>query len=233
MSLVEFKNVSKSWNKNVALDKVSFTLKEGELAVIIGPNGAGKTTLTKLLIGSLSPDEGVINKKDNLNIGYLPQNINIEKLIPINVESFLKYLQKEKYPQEIFSLINIQDLYDKQLYELSGGELQRVMLAASIINHPELLILDEPVQALDIKAQIEFYKIIDQIRKTYKISILMISHDLYTVMRQADKVICLNKHICCIGNVEEISKNKNYRDLFGQEASKYLSVYGHIHDHNH
>ena len=119
------------------------------------------------------------------------------------------------------------------MQELSGGELQRVFLARALLREPELLVLDEPVQGVDVAGQAELYSLIARIRERHNCGVLMVSHDLHLVMATTDRVICLNHHICCAGHPEAVSRDPAFVALFGPQAVKSFAVYHHHHDHGH
>ena len=120
-----------------------------------------------------------------------------------------------------------------QMHDLSGGEFQRVLLARAILKKPNLLLLDEPLQGVDVNGQIELYKLIGSLKASLNCSIFMISHDLHLVMAKTDRVLCLNQHICCQGHPEDVSQHPEYLKLLGDSAAKELAVYTHHHDHHH
>ena len=134
---------------------------------------------------------------------------------------------------EALSLTGVINLKDKSLGNLSGGEFQRVLLARAISKKPELLVLDEPVQGVDFTGEIALYELIKEISEKLNCGILLISHDLHTVMSATDHVVCLNGHVCCSGSPKEVAKNREYKALFGEQASQTLSIYEHKHDHVH
>ena len=221
-------------NKNI-LENVSVKVKTNDFITIVGPNGAGKSILLDCLMGSFSPDSGGIIKKDNLSLGYIPQNFNPESSMPISVKRFLT-LRKKITPSELMNIskeTNIFDILEKNISNLSGGELQKVLLARSLLNEPELLILDEPAQNLDIKNQLNFYNLLNKIYKNRELSILMVSHDLHMVMSSTKQVICLYHHICCSGEPQTVAKDPEFISLFGNDMAKMMSVYQHTHNHSH
>ena len=221
-------------NKNI-LENVFIDIKKKDFVTIVGPNGAGKSILLECLIGSFLPDKGKITKNNNLSIGYIPQNFSPESSMPISVERFLT-LKKKSSADELISIskeTNISGILEKNLSNLSGGELQKVLLARSLLNKPELLILDEPAQNLDIKNQLNFYNLVNRIYKNRDLSILMVSHDLHMVMSSTKKVICLYHHICCSGTPQIITKDPEFISLFGNDMAKMMSIYQHTHDHAH
>jgi zinc transport system ATP-binding protein len=235
MNLIETKNIFLKEGDKEILKDISLNIAQDDFISIIGPNGAGKTTLLKIILGITKADKGVVNKKKNLRIGYVPQKINIDHSLPVNVKYFLMLCAKinKTELQKIVSETKIEMLLDKNIYDLSGGEMQRILLAKALINNPEILILDEPAQNLDLNGQIEFYKLLQEIYKEKKIAILMVSHDLHMIMSATKKVVCLYKHICCQGEPEAVSKNPEFISIFGKDMSKLISVYNHFHDHEH
>ena len=224
----------KRHNKNI-LENVFVNVKKNDFITIIGPNGAGKSVLLECLMGSFVPDSGEIIKKNNLSVGYIPQNFNPESSMPISVKRFLT-LKKKFTPQELINIAsetNISEILEKNLSDLSGGELQKVLLARSLLDEPELLILDEPAQNLDIKNQLNFYNLLNSIYKNRELSILMVSHDLHMVMSSTKQVICLYHHICCSGEPQTVAKDPEFISLFGNDMAKMMSVYQHTHNHSH
>lgn len=202
---------------------------------LIGPNGAGKTTLVRILLGLLEPDGGTISRMNGLRIGYMPQRVGLDKTMPLSVLRFLQLAKSadEGAIAELLSLLRIEHLSEQQLIAVSGGELQRVLLARALLNDPQLLILDEPAQGVDIAGQAELYQLIGDIRTERDCGVLMISHDLHLVMSATDEVICLNHHVCCHGKPEQVSSDPAFLELFGASASDGLAVYTHHHNHEH
>lgn len=216
------------------LDKVSFDLSRREILTITGPNGAGKSTLMKVILGLVSISAGEIWREPNIITGYVPQKLSLESTMPMKVSRFLSLAQVAKEArQEALERLNITHLSSRQMHKLSGGELQRVLLARAISRQPDILMLDEPLQGVDVTGQIELYQLIASLRESLNCAILMISHDLHLVMAQTDSVICLNHHICCHGKPESVSQHPEYLKLFGQRAIDGIAVYQHHHDHHH
>ena len=203
-ALISATNVSVFKNQKSILKNIDIQINKNDFITIIGPNGAGKTMLLKCLMGFYKPNFGKIQKKDKLKIGYMPQSINVINTMPMTVKNFITV--RKKYDdisfEQVISEVDIRQLVDKQLSVLSGGEMQRVLLARSLLNNPDLLVLDEPAQNLDISGQLSFYKLIQEIYSKRDISILMVSHDLHLVMVSTKKVLCLSNHICCSGKPE-------------------------------
>ncbi len=216
------------------LDGVTFTLNRTEIVTIIGPNGAGKSTLVKIVLGLIKPTTGATRHHPSLSIGYVPQRISLDSALPLKVGRFLSLAQISKQARgDAMQHLGIGHLAGQQMHKLSGGELQRVLLARAIARRPELLVLDEPLQGVDVTGQIELYRTIASLRESLDCAILMVSHDLHLVMAQTDSVICLNHHICCYGQAESVSRHPEYLKLFGQRALQDIAVYQHHHDHHH
>jgi len=233
--LIEAKDIYvKRQGKNI-LENVFIQINKKDFITIIGPNGAGKSMLLECLMGTFSPDSGIINKKNNLSIGYIPQNFNPDNSMPITVKRFL--MLKKNFNinnlKKVSRETKISTILEKNLADLSGGELQKVLLARSLLSEPELLILDEPAQNLDIKNQLNFYNLLNNVYKSRAISILMVSHDLHMVMASTKQVICLYHHVCCSGEPQTVAKDPEFVNLFGNDMAKMMSVYQHTHDHVH
>lgn len=235
MSLFEFSDVSLRIGDTNILSHVSMKMDAGEIVTIIGPNGSGKSTLLRLLIGSLAPSEGQIARARNLRIGYVPQRLALDPTLPMTVEGLLR-LRRKLRPGQIpaaLSQAGVPGLEDRQISALSGGQLQRVMLARALLGQPELLVLDEATQGLDQPGVAAFYRQIEEVRQTHGCGVLLVSHDLHVVMSASDRVICLNGHICCQGAPRQVASAPEYRALFGQGTRGALALYAHHHDHRH
>ena len=209
-------------------------VEKGKIVTLIGPNGSGKSTTAKIALGLFKNIEGQVEKFTN-NIGYVPQKISIDWTLPLRVRDFMLLTDNltEDVIDEALSLTGVINLKDKSLGNLSGGEFQRVLLARAISKKPELLVLDEPVQGVDFTGEIALYELIKEISEKLNCGILLISHDLHTVMSATDHVVCLNGHVCCSGSPIDVAKNREYKALFGEQASQTLSIYEHKHDHIH
>lgn len=226
-------NISVKVGKQEILKNINIHIHCGQLTVLIGENGAGKTTLLKAILGEIRHKGKVTfldlkeNKKKNIRIGYVPQSINIEKHMPTTVydmvASFITqkpvcfkkdkkiYARVEKQLQ----LFGAKSLIEKSIGDLSGGELQRVLLAVATMPIPNLLILDEPVSGIDKNGIEDFFETVNRIKNEYDMSIILVSHDLGLVKRYADKVILLDKQIIKEGTVEEVYNSKEFKQRFG------------------
>jgi zinc transport system ATP-binding protein len=237
--LVSVKAITYRVAKQVVLDNVSLEIARGEVVTLIGPNGSGKTTLAKILLGLQRPDQGEVFKQASLVIGYMPQIIQIDRVLPITVRRFLRIDAKNNRLthrgriEQVAKQCGIEAILLQQMHDISGGEMQRVLLARALLRNPDLMVLDEPTQGMDMQGQAEFYKLLQSIQKQQKCGILMISHDLHMVMASTSKVICINRHICCQGYPEEINQHPEYLALFGKKEAQAMAVYTHEHDHSH
>ena len=232
--LVKLNNVGIQQNGKWLVKGVSLEVEKGKIVTLIGPNGSGKSTTAKIALGIYKNIEGNVEKLTN-NIGYVPQKISIDWTLPLRVKDFMVLTDniKDELIDEALSLTGVINLKEKNLGNLSGGEFQRVLLARAISKKPELLVLDEPVQGVDFTGEIALYELIKKISEKLNCGILLISHDLHTVMSATDHVVCLNGHVCCSGSPKDVARNNEYKALFGEQASQTLSVYEHKHDHEH
>ena len=232
--LVELHKAGFKQNNKWLVEGVSLKVEKGKIVTLIGPNGSGKSTTAKIALGIYKNIEGSVEKYTN-KIGYVPQKISIDWTLPLRVYDFMLLTEdiSDEAIDEALVLTGVIHLKDKNLGNLSGGEFQRVLIARAISKKPELLVLDEPVQGVDYTGEIALYELIKKISDTLNCGILLISHDLHTVMTATDHVVCLNGHVCCSGSPMDVAKNNEYKTLFGEQASQILSVYEHKHDHVH
>ena len=232
--LVKLKNAGFRINNKSLVKGVSLQVEKGKIVTLIGPNGSGKSTTAKIALGIYKKIDGEVEKYTN-KIGYVPQKISIDWTLPLRVNDFMVLTENLNIEtiDEALSLTGVIHLKDKNLGDLSGGEFQRVLLARAISKKPELLVLDEPVQGVDFTGEIALYELIKKISDELNCGILLISHDLHTVMSATDHVVCLNGHVCCSGSPLDVAKNNEYKALFGEQASQILSRYEHRHDHIH
>lgn len=232
--LVSLTNAGVSRQGRWLVRGVDIALRRGEIVTLIGPNGAGKSTTAKMAIGVLRADEGKVQRKRGLVIGYVPQKLNIDRTMPLTVERLMHLtgrLGDEKLTASL-AAAGVLHLRRAEVQHLSGGEFQRALLARAIARDPDLLVLDEPVQGVDFAGESALYALIGDIRDRIGCGILMISHDLHMVMDKTDTVICLNGHVCCRGTPSVVSRSQDYRRLFGR-APEGLAFYDHRHDHTH
>ena len=233
--LIEASDITLFYDGRRVLDRVSISVDQGEIVTLIGPNGAGKTTLLRLLLGLKKPDAGVVHRMDGLTIGYLPQRLPVAPTLPLDVKGLLTLTSRVSTDIALRELkeVGAEHLLHSMLYNLSGGELQRVMLARAMLRNPALLVLDEPVQGVDFAGELDLYELIARIRDRRRCGILLVSHDLHLVMSSTDRVVCLNHHVCCAGRPEKVRQDPEYLALFGSSAADRLAIYSHVHDHQH
>ena len=232
--LVKLNNAGYQHNDKWLVKGVSLSIEKGKIVTLIGPNGSGKSTTAKIALGIYKKIDGEVEKYTN-KIGYVPQKISIDWTLPLRVHDFMLLTEDldDESINEALSLTGVVHLKDKNLANLSGGEFQRVLLARAISKKPEFLVLDEPVQGVDFTGEIALYELIKKISDELNCGILLISHDLHTVMTATDHVVCLNGHVCCSGSPIDVAKNNEYKALFGEQASQILTRYEHKHDHVH
>lgn len=226
------KDISVRYGNFSALEHVSFDLMKGEVAAIIGPNGSGKTTLVRAMLGLLPLASGKIEimgerpEKARRNVGYVPQKFDFDPNFPITVGEFMHLARHRKVPAEkveekIKEVGLVPAILRKRLGSLSGGQLQRVLVASAILDDPDLLILDEPVTGIDVVGEATFYDAINHLKEGHGTSIVLISHDLGVVSSFVDTVICINKKMMCSGPPQATLTESNLRAVFGQHASFY------------
>lgn len=229
MSLLTLEAIGVVRNGNVILDDVSLELSRGEIVTIVGPNGSGKSTLLRLIIGALAPSRGRIRRDEHVSIGYVPQRLQIDPTLPMTVGRFmaLPHRRRRSDIESALTSAGAEDLIKRQLSALSGGQLQKVLLARALLERPSLLVLDEANQGLDHRATAEFYRHIDRVRTELGCAVLMVSHELHVVMKASDRVICLNATVCCQGRPERVAASPELQSLFGIEERDAVAFYRH------
>jgi len=224
--IASFRDVSFKRATYNVVDDITFDLEKGSITTLIGPNGAGKSTIAKLLLGIKNPSQGTIKNKAKA-YSYVPQKLTINPDLPINSIKLLEFISPNYASNKLFSnlmdFIDIDNIKNKLIQELSGGQLQRLLISSAILRNSELLVLDEPTQCLDIDSQNEFYRLLKLLKSEMGVTIFLISHDLFTVMDKTDQVLCLNHHLCCKGR-------PTHTIVKGFEN---IGIYSHKHDHKH
>jgi zinc transport system ATP-binding protein len=235
MSLLAAENLHVSYGGAAVLEGVSVAIEPGEIVTLVGPNGSGKSTLVKAMLGVISPDRGQVVRSRGLRIGYVPQRLHIDANLPMTVARFLSLPRRQPAGKVAAALTRagVPGLEARQMTELSGGQFQRVLLARALLTDPQILVLDEPTQGLDQPGEAAFYDLLEKVRRETGVAVFMVSHDLHVVMSASDRVVCLNRHICCQGTPKVVSAAPEYRALFGHGTHGALALYQHDHDHSH
>ena len=217
--ILSVKDLKVQFNSEPVLSDVTFSLEKGMALAIVGPNGAGKSVLFRALLG-LVPYQGDVEWQKEIKIGYVPQKLFIEHELPLTVKEFLRFKGKDKEIKEVVSLVGLKDktLLERPLGFLSGGELQRVLVAWAIIGKPDVLLFDEPASGIDIKGEETIYNLIFKLHKERGLTVLLISHDIDVVYKYADVVLCLNRVLVCFGTPEEALTASSIKKLYGEAA---------------
>lgn len=230
-----------------AIDGVNFSVKENSIAALIGPNGSGKSTVIKSILGLIdySGDIEVFGKpvqKMYTEIGFVPQRYSFDSTFPITVNEFISLAleshmiasKKEKITnhhhsvKRVLNYVKAENLKTRKLSTLSGGQLQRVLLARALVHEPKLLLLDEPEAGVDVGGEQTFYELLEALVEEKKITALIASHELDVVYTYADHVVCLNKTVFCTGVPQKVLNQETFEKLYGRG----LQFYGH-HEHKH
>lgn len=234
-TMIEVKNLKYKFDDFVALDNVNFEVSRGDIVAIIGPNGSGKTTLLKNLIGIYTPTSGkiLINEKSPKSvikhIGYVPQKFEFDRTIPLTVWEFMSLEKCDKASHSCKNIIKalkevgLKQVENMQLGSLSGGQLQRVMIAREVLHEKEILIFDEPSTGIDITGEQTIYDLIENINRKKKTTCIIVSHELNIVTKYAKKVVCLNKKMVCFGSPEGVITPEVLKKLYGKGAGLYHS----------
>ena len=233
--LVEARGVSVSFGRRNVLEGVDLAVHAGEIVTLIGLNGAGKSTLVRVLLGIVAPSRGRVVRAPGLRIGYAPQHVHRDPVLPMTVQRFLTLgapARRERL-ETLLDEVGAGAILDHPVAEISGGELHRVLLARALLREPGLLVLDEPLAGVDVTSQSELYRLIASIRDRYGCGVLLVSHDLHLVMAATDNVVCINRHVCCTGHPRAITRDPAFVSLFGSHVAGALAIYQHSHDHHH
>jgi zinc transport system ATP-binding protein len=234
-ALVSARGIWLARSGRAILQGIDIDIRPREIVTLIGPNGAGKTTLVRTLLGLQAPDRGSIVRKRGLIVGYAPQRVEVDRAIPLDVARFVALAGRvdAEWVERVLADVGAGQLIERQLSELSGGELQRVVLARALVRSPDLLVLDEPVRGVDYAGEAELYTLIGRLCSQSGFGVLLVSHDLHVVMARSDRIICLNRHVCCSGVPQSVALHPEYARLFGPQAARAFGLYTHQHDHKH
>jgi zinc transport system ATP-binding protein len=237
-ALIEARDITVVRGDKEILSAAGLKVRNGEIVTLIGPNGAGKTTIVRVVLGLMNPDRGMVVRRPGLVIGYMPQRLHIDPTLPLTVGRFLVLgAGRRRYSPDqqgqVLDEVGVGKILETPVQAVSGGEFQRVVLARALLRDPDLLVLDEPSQGIDVTGQADLYRLITRIRDRRGCGVLMVSHDLHLVMADTDEVVCLNHHVCCAGHPEMVTSDPSYIQLFGKQVAGALAVYHHHHDHEH
>ncbi|OGN08169.1 MAG: ABC transporter ATP-binding protein [Candidatus Yanofskybacteria bacterium RIFCSPHIGHO2_02_FULL_41_11] len=229
-TLLNVQNLSVSFDRNKILDNLNFSVQKGDILAVIGPNGAGKTVLFRALLG-LIPYSGKVNWRNNIKIGYVPQRFIVERDMPLSVGEFLDY-KKTGENQMINTLkmvgFHVHDehhlfhhLLNQPLGVLSGGELQKVLIAFALLVDPKVLLFDEPTTGIDLGGEETIYNLLKKLKDKHGLTIIFISHDIHIVYQYASNVLCINKEKVCFGPPHEALSAEELKKLHGADVGIY------------
>lgn len=248
MNIISIKELSFRYNSTEVLSNISFSVNSGDYIGLVGPNGSGKTTLIKIILGILEPENGTvslfginpINFKERYRVGYLPQRTHFNPYFPATVREVIfsgLYLKKRRAKNinksieviinETMKLMDLIDIKDDLIGELSGGQIQRVLVGRAIVNEPELLILDEPTTALDPETREKFFRILQELNKIKNTTIILVTHDIGSIGKYASKLLYLDKKIIFYGSFDDFCASKEMGSYFGEFAQHLIC---HRHD---
>ena len=221
--ILEIKNLTVKYDGHVILNELNFWVNSGEIVAIIGPNGSGKTTLLKAILG-LIPHQGEVKifggppKLALSEIGYVPQRLEFDRTFPLTVEEFLNFMKVKNraWRDEVLHEAGVDAFTGKRIGELSGGQLQRLLIAKALLKEPKLLMLDEATSGVDVAAEMTFLELIEHLNKIHKVTIMLISHEVQMVYKFATQILCLNKDLVCDGTPKEAITKEVLERLYGK-----------------
>ncbi|MHB8520936.1 MAG: metal ABC transporter ATP-binding protein [Limisphaerales bacterium] len=245
---IEARAVKVAFDQRPVLRGVDLRIPAGQLVALIGPNGSGKTTLLRCLLGLQKIDAGEIRlfgetdlRRALPRVGYVPQRLTLDRSFILSVREFLSlglaetrhwfWQRHARIDQALGAAlpdIGVAPLLDRPLAQLSGGQLQRVLIAFSLLRKPELLLLDEPTAGVDTPGEHTFYELIAEVQQRYQLTVLLVSHDLSLVYRHASWVYALNGVICCEGPPEQVMNADSLKQAYGIHVSPYQHHH-HVH----
>ena len=236
---IDVQDLTVSLDNHLILDNLSFTIPQGQVAAVIGPNGAGKSVLVKTILNLLPKQKGTVNilginhekyRKVAPLISYVPQRLNFEHDFPLTVKGLFSLkssrpigmrLNEKERMMELLTMVNMEQYVDQNVNALSGGQLQRVLIAYSLMDNPQILILDEPSAGIDIKGQGTIYSLLKKIQTEKKLTMILVSHELDIVMQYADQVLCVNKTLLCAGVPHEVLSNDMLANMYGAPVQHF------------
>ena len=238
--ILTVENLSVAFDGNEVIKNLSFSVDKGDALAIVGPNGAGKSVLLKAALG-LIPHSGKAEWKEGIKISYAPQKFYIDKDLPLSVEEFLKFKNKDMNKViDVLEAVGIpakahphmidrhhlkEHIAKQRVGLLSGGQLQRILVAWSLLDNPDVLLFDEPTAGIDVGGEETIYKLLKKLKDERNLTILLVSHDLNVVFKYATNVMCINKEMICYGTPATVLDPASLAKLYGGEISFYK------HDH--
>ena len=228
-TILKVENLNVAFDGNKILEDLSFEVKKGEIMAVIGPNGAGKTVLFRALLG-LVPYSGEVSWQEGIRVGYVPQRFIVERHMPLSVREFLSYKDGKNKISEVLKWVGfhtqdehhlIHHLLKQPLGVLSGGELQKVLIAFALLGNPKVLLFDEPTTGIDIGGEETIYNLLKKLRDEHELTIIFISHDIHVVYQYANNVLCLNKEKICFGPPHQALNTEELKKLYGTEVGIY------------
>ena len=243
MIALQVENLCVKADNRHLIENITFSVEEGRIVAIIGPNGAGKTTLIKAILGLIPYETGTVslfgrpfkNNHSHVRVGYVPQRLEFDRTIPLTVSEllgftvpplylvpFMKRGGAREHIDGLLKTVGALELAQRSIGSLSGGELQRVMIAKAIVNDPKILFLDEPASGVDIEGQERFHDLIKRLNREKGLTVILISHDLNVVYRFADNVLCLNRKLICTGRPEETLTDEVIKSMYGEMMGAYI-----------
>jgi zinc transport system ATP-binding protein len=235
MSYIEVKDLSVAFNGNVILRDVTFGIERGEVVSIIGPNGSGKTTLVRAMLGLVEHRgratlDGRSLSQQTSKVGYVPQRFDFDRTFPLSVSEFLELGASRpdaRWRSEVLREFSVDVVLKQKLGTLSGGQMQRVLIAAALMKQPEVLILDEPTSGVDVEGVASFYELVRHINREHSITVLLISHEINMVFTTSTKVVCLNKDLVCCGDPKQVITGETLEKLYGTDHELRRHDHGH------
>lgn len=224
--IIEVENLTVKFNGHIILNSLNYYVKPGEIVAIIGPNGSGKTTMLKAILG-LIPYQGKIRimglppKRALPRIGYVPQRFDFDKTFPLTVREFLSFvkIKSKEWEEEVLREVGVLAFLDKRIGELSGGQLQRILIVKALLKEPSVLMLDEATSGIDMAGETTFYELIEHLNKTHNLTIVLISHEVNMVYTFATQILCLNRDLVCNGRPKEAITQEVLDKLYGKSIA--------------
>lgn len=221
--ILEIKNLTVIYDDHVILNELNFWVNSGEIVAIIGPNGSGKTTLLKAILGLIAHrgEVKIFGKPPRLalnDIGYVPQRLDFDRTFPLTVNEYLGFIKRKNpaWREEVLEETGVNTFTDKRIGELSGGQLQRLLIANALLKEPKLLMLDEATSGVDVAAEMTFFELIEHLNETHNVTIMLISHEVQMVYKFATQILCLNKDLVCNGRPKEAITQEVLERLYGK-----------------